>query len=64
MVKYNPKGWFDGMSETEAKKQLEKALKILHEIEDKTNYEIKPLGKAITLLMGLNLNPNQQVARK
>jgi len=35
-----------------------KAVNILHEVEDKTGYAIKPLAKAITLLMGLNLNPN------
>lgn len=58
------KGWLDGMSENEAKSEIARALNILHEVEDKTNYEIKPLGKAITLLMGLNLSPKQQKENK
>jgi len=63
LVKEN-KGWLDGMSENEAKIEIAKALNILHEVEDKTGYAIKPLAKAITLLMGLNLNPNQQKEKK
>lgn len=50
------KGWLDGYNKKECKTECEKALNILHKLEDNTNYEIKELGKAITLLMGINFN--------
>lgn len=34
---------------------LEQALDLLHKLEDRTNYEIKNLGEAVTLLQAVNI---------
>jgi hypothetical protein len=38
-----------------AEKDLDKVLNILYELEDKTNYDIKKLGRAITLLQEVDI---------
>ncbi len=55
------KCWLDGYSVKECNVELEKALLILHQLEDQTNYDIKGLGKAITLLMELDFNKEFKV---
>ena len=38
------------------KKSLSVALNMLHHVEDLTNYDIKDLGKAITLIQGIDID--------
>jgi len=44
------------LSITEMKTKLEQALDILNNIEDSSNYDIKNLGKAITILQDIDLD--------
>ena len=44
------------LNKTQCKKELKKILHKLYQIEDSTNYDIKPLGKAITLIQNIDID--------